>query len=548
SSTMSKTASAVSVAPNGSIIDLCVGGAQIAYSQSGTTLWSSVTTGPAISNDQSVGAIVVGGNVLALVNSAGHILTLAYDRDGSEQWTTAYGDTSGTASAARMKAEGSESYDVVGSLGGKALCLHYAATGDLLWANADSIPALGSMADVASDPSGNIVAVGSTSYDRGRFLTMKYSSSGANLLAAYDSIPWTDSPQAHAVAVDDSGNIFLVGTLLRSETPGDPNTHVYCATVKYNAAGVLQYGAYHGPGQGWKIAVDHQGNAYVAMSMSSANWDMRVLKYDPSGTEVWETSLGTMYLADIGGLVCDGQGVDVVFGGPAPSGDQIVAVRLNTSGQVIWSSTYNGATPAAMVTDAQGNIFVAGSAMDSAYTNYCITVMFSANGSVIWDAKYSSTVPVTFSEFGSQGVAIALDQLGGVYVVAKSQQTGSWMLPTPSFTTVLKYQSVGTGVPTMKSAIPTEMSLDQNYPNPFNPTTTIRYTVAGVRGQASGVSDVRLAVYDVLGREVAVLVNEKKAPGSYTVKFDASTLASGMYFYRLAGGGTQQVRKMLLIR
>ena len=73
-----------------------------------------------------------------------------------------------------------------------------------------------------------------------------------------------------------------------------------------------------------------------------------------------------------------------------------------------------------------------------------------------------------------------------------------------------------------------EFRLWQNYPNPFNPTTVVSY-------QLSVVSNVRLVVYDVLGREVAVLVDERKGPGSYTIRFNAAGLASGVYFYRLSG-------------
>jgi len=81
---------------------------------------------------------------------------------------------------------------------------------------------------------------------------------------------------------------------------------------------------------------------------------------------------------------------------------------------------------------------------------------------------------------------------------------------------------------------PASFVLSQNYPNPFNPTTVINYTIGGVRDQGSGVTDVRLGVYDLLGREVAVLVNEWKAAGSYEVVFDAADLASGVYLCRLS--------------
>jgi hypothetical protein len=97
-----------------------------------------------------------------------------------------------------------------------------------------------------------------------------------------------------------------------------------------------------------------------------------------------------------------------------------------------------------------------------------------------------------------------------------------------------------------------QVLLEQNYPNPFNPITTIGFRVAGLK-IGSGVSGlgsslVRLSVYDLLGREVAVLVDEQKAPGEYTVRFDGRHLASGVYLYRLTANTCVQTRKMLLVR
>jgi hypothetical protein len=98
-----------------------------------------------------------------------------------------------------------------------------------------------------------------------------------------------------------------------------------------------------------------------------------------------------------------------------------------------------------------------------------------------------------------------------------------------------------TSVPTYDGGAPARSALLQNYPNPFNPSTTIRFQV-----QSAG--DVRLAVYDMLGREVALLLNEKKSAGNYQVTFDAPGLSSGVYIYRLAAGSVVQSCKMLLIR
>jgi predicted acyl esterase len=91
------------------------------------------------------------------------------------------------------------------------------------------------------------------------------------------------------------------------------------------------------------------------------------------------------------------------------------------------------------------------------------------------------------------------------------------------------------------ASAPKGFVLEQNYPNPFNPTTVISY-------QLPVVSEVKLVVYDILGREVSVLVDGKKAAGSYDEKFEASGLASGVYFCRLTAGIYAQTRKMILVR
>jgi hypothetical protein len=90
-------------------------------------------------------------------------------------------------------------------------------------------------------------------------------------------------------------------------------------------------------------------------------------------------------------------------------------------------------------------------------------------------------------------------------------------------------------------AEPGAFRLDQNYPNPFNSATVMSY-------ELRVKSRVRLVVYDLLGREVATLVNEVKAPGTYTATWDGGRFASGMYFCRLAAGGYVQTRKMVLQR
>jgi subtilisin-like proprotein convertase family protein len=89
--------------------------------------------------------------------------------------------------------------------------------------------------------------------------------------------------------------------------------------------------------------------------------------------------------------------------------------------------------------------------------------------------------------------------------------------------------------------IPNYYSLGQNYPNPFNPVTNIKFSIPQSQ-------DVKLVVFDILGREVATLVNEYKTSGVYQVDFDASHLASGVYFYSLQTPNFTQTKRMLLVK
>jgi type IX secretion system substrate protein len=117
---------------------------------------------------------------------------------------------------------------------------------------------------------------------------------------------------------------------------------------------------------------------------------------------------------------------------------------------------------------------------------------------------------------------------------------------------------VGVFVMDNSTELPTKFSLSQNYPNPFNPTTTIKYSIPsfthplipsreGKERSDRGVL-VKLIIYNILGREVAVLVNKKQNPGNYEVLWDATEFSSGVYFYQLLTNDFQQTKKLLLIK
>lgn len=95
------------------------------------------------------------------------------------------------------------------------------------------------------------------------------------------------------------------------------------------------------------------------------------------------------------------------------------------------------------------------------------------------------------------------------------------------------------------NSVPDKFELLQNYPNPFNPETKINFQIPS---QGPGLITVKLAVYDITGKEVSVLVNENMEPGSYEYTFNGKGMTSGVYFYRLTAGSNSQTFKMLLIK
>ncbi|MBL1213078.1 MAG: T9SS type A sorting domain-containing protein [Ignavibacteriae bacterium] len=112
--------------------------------------------------------------------------------------------------------------------------------------------------------------------------------------------------------------------------------------------------------------------------------------------------------------------------------------------------------------------------------------------------------------------------------------------------TFYKNLSALTSVKSDEKLIADEFELSQNYPNPFNPITKIKYKVPSkVKGE---MSNVKINIYDILGNQIATLVNEQKAPGNYEVEFDGVNLSSGIYFYELRSGEILLTKKMILLK
>ena len=105
-----------------------------------------------------------------------------------------------------------------------------------------------------------------------------------------------------------------------------------------------------------------------------------------------------------------------------------------------------------------------------------------------------------------------------------------------------------TGITGNENNIPDKFALCQNYPNPFNPSTNFKVQIARLRNGQAKLREVKLIVFDILGREVKILANKQFMPGVYEFKFNGSELPSGIYFYKLTAGDYAETRKMVLVK
>ena len=156
-------------------------------------------------------------------------------------------------------------------------------------------------------------------------------------------------------------------------------------------------------------------------------------------------------------------------------------------------------------------------------------IHYSSNGGTNWTLQISGTTNLLYS----------------IYFV--NSNTG-WAVGVNG--TILKTTNGGvTSISKLSNEIPNNFKLYQNYPNPFNPVTKIKFGVpSGFPLRAYGNEKVVLKVYDILGKEIQTLVNEKLNPGTYEVTFDGSQLPSGVYFYQLRTGNFVDTKKLVLIR
>jgi len=172
------------------------------------------------------------------------------------------------------------------------------------------------------------------------------------------------------------------------------------------------------------------------------------------------------------------------------------------------------------------------------YGNYAVIAHYTAGVRVVNISNPALPQEVAWYDTYPSSNTNSYAGCWGVYmfpsgkIIASDMQTGLYVLRTT-------FNMVGTQ--SNNESVPRVFSLKQNYPNPFNPTTTIGYSLPED-------SYVTLRVFDLLGRQVGLLVDEYKRAGEYSVNYDASRLASGIYLYSLSAGGFSQTKRMTLLK
>ncbi|RQW80412.1 MAG: T9SS C-terminal target domain-containing protein, partial [Geobacter sp.] len=403
--------------------------------------------------------------------------------------------------------------------------------------------------------------------------------------------------ESYTIGIDFSGNIFISGNSDQGATSAD------IVTIKYTPSGneivsVINLPNFQRPNA---LKINNNGDVFIAgITRTGANPsfdDYITIKYNNSLTFQWsKTYNGTANNTDNAlALVTDASGNVYVTGFSYWTGQfyNYVTIKYNSNGDSLNAASYNGPlnnndVPTSIGIDNANNIYVTGysvAATSPAYVNDYATLQYNSSLVQQWVNRYNDT-----GNGDDKATSLAIDRFNNVYVTGFSANS----LLFYDYLSI-KYNSSGTplctlrqnvagsnlnayatqivvdtaqvfyltgaanvsgsglnyltirnslypvGLKSLSGEVPAKYNLYQNYPNPFNPFTIIRFDV-------SAASIVKLAVFDVSGKEISILANEYLKPGVYEYSWDASDYSSGIYFYRLSTEKYSETKKMALIK
>jgi uncharacterized delta-60 repeat protein len=285
--------------------------------------------------------------------------------------------------------------------------------------------------DMVIDASGNVYVTGLGQGTSGNFdfVTIKYDNNGVQQWIAQYNGPGNGLDEAHAIAVDASGNVYVTGW-----SYGNATTGFDYATVKYDATGTQQWASRYnnttnGTDEAWDIGVDNSGNVYVTGTSdgSGANSAATTIKYNSAGAQQWAIrydGAGANIDATYALYVNQTTG-DVYVTGysyiSAAIGFNYITIMYNTAGTQQWATQYNGPDSKydearAITVDASGNVYVTGYSQTAVLTNYdYATVKYNSTGVQQWAQLYNGT-----GNDLDRANAIAVDATGNVIVTGKS--------------------------------------------------------------------------------------------------------------------------------
>src|SRR4030095_7914188 len=356
--------------------------------------------------------------------------------------------------------------------------------------------------------------------------------------------------EGNSIAVDDNERVYVTGY---TTTP-DNSTDII--TLKYNQNGNLQWSkTIDGPGsetdKAFGIVVDENDNIYISGYLTQSNNDSNSLavirKYSPTGSVVWTDTYdgsGNQSTDKAFGLVVDTANDMIYLAGQtkvASNKLDYLAIKYTLSGTRKWVQTYNGPGDGDDIANAvamlQNNKIVITGQSWGVNSNFdYATVKFNKNGNINGISRYSMSGN---SDDIAKDVAVSKTEDHNIYVTGYSELVIDGSQNSYCISTVM-IQNEKDDAET-NPEIPSKFNLYQNYPNPFNPSTTIKFDL-------SKSSNVKIIIYDMLGKVVETLVNQNMEAGNYSIAYTPKNLASGIYFYQFTAGEFQDIKKMTLVK